>query len=97
MNDAHTHGHPVMHCEEVLIVLQTWIDEQLEEAVSGQVTSHIERCTHCDSEAKSYIRLKAALRRQRSVCDEVVVERLQIFGRRLCDGSLPDRHPEPPC
>lgn len=83
------HDHAMMGCEEVLVHIQTWIDQQLEDSVSGLVSSHLSRCPVCDREAQTFIRLKAALQRQRSACDEIVVQRLQMFGMRLCSGEIP--------
>jgi anti-sigma factor RsiW len=76
-----------MSCGEVLDVLQSYIDGEIDAEVARQVATHLTNCDHCDHESHVYVRIKASLRRRRDDVDPDVLAALSDYGHRLLEGG----------
>jgi anti-sigma factor RsiW len=73
-------------CVEVLPLLQTFVDGELDARAARNVTDHLRDCRHCGLEVSVYRELRASLRRRTSV-PPTGMARLEEFVRRLDSGS----------
>jgi anti-sigma factor RsiW len=78
---------PGMDCEHVGIVLQHYLDGELDDRTASLVAAHLDACRRCGLEADLYRDLKAAIAR-RSDPPEDSLTRLREFGHRLSRGPL---------
>lgn len=76
-------------CREVSRAVQAYVDGQADPATTARLEAHTADCGRCRCEVETFIELKRALRRQSTPCDAMVIERLRMFGRRLCAGEWP--------
>lgn len=71
-------------CQEVLRVLQSYLDGELNDLTSQRVARHLGACRRCGLEAATYTEVKRALRRRaRGSLEDASLSRLREFGRRL--------------
>lgn len=75
-------------CHEVGRVLQTYLDDELDQADVKKVASHLEHCRRCGMEADTYARIKESLARvaRQGVIhpeDKLSIERLRHFADTL--------------
>jgi anti-sigma factor RsiW len=70
-------------CRQVARVLQSYLDDQLDEVAAARVARHLEDCRRCGLEAATYVELKAALARRAGPVPEETVQRLRRFGEEL--------------
>lgn len=75
-------------CHEVGRILQSYLDEELDQARVKKVAAHLEHCRHCGMEAGAYARIKQSLARvarQGLVHpeDQLSIERLRRFADAL--------------
>ena len=73
--------HPV-DCAAVSAVIQRYLDGELPGGAEA-VAAHLDACPHCDLEAATYQRLRAALAEPADDIDAAVLERLRRFGTEL--------------
>jgi anti-sigma factor RsiW len=74
-------------CSEILQVLQSYLDGEIETGDAREIAVHLERCDHCEHESLIYKRIKISLRNARPGLDPDVLEALSRFGRRLARGE----------
>lgn len=85
-----------MSCHQVGKVLQTYLDDELDDDAARKVAAHLEDCRRCGLEAETYEALKASLQRGPAGLADEPVSRLREFGERLARGEIdPDELPEP--
>ncbi len=84
-----------MSCHQVGKVLQTYLDDELDDDSARKVAAHLEDCRRCGLEAETYEALKASLRRGPSGLADDSVARLRQFGERLATGDLDPSEPGP--
>jgi anti-sigma factor RsiW len=85
-----------LSCHQVAEVLQTYLDDELDEASAAKVAAHLEDCRRCGLEAETYEALKTSLHRGAAGVGDAPVARLREFGERLARGELdPDDLPAP--
>lgn len=72
-------------CAEVVAVLQTYLDGQVDDLTARRVRRHLDRCRRCGLEAETYQAIKEALARRGSPIDPLALERLKAFGEALVD------------
>ncbi len=77
-----------MSCHQVAVVLQSYLDQELDEATVHKVTAHLDACRRCGLEAETYEALKASLHRVPAGPGEAPIARLRAFGEQLARGEL---------
>lgn len=89
-----TVAHEPVDCDEVMRVLQSYLDGELRIG-AAEVSAHLEACRHCDVEAATYERIKAALARPSEdgesgiggeAAADPAVARLRSFAADLASG-----------
>jgi len=85
-----------MSCHEVGEVLQSYLDNELDDDAARKVSAHLDDCLRCGLEAETYEALKASLQRGPAGLADEPVTRLREFGERLARGEIdPDELPAP--
>lgn len=85
-----------MSCHQVGRVLQTYLDNELDDDAARKVAAHLEDCRRCGLEAETCEALKASLQRGPAGLADEPVSRLREFGERLARGEIdPDELPAP--
>jgi len=85
-----------MSCHQVGKVLQSYLDDELDDDAARKVAAHLEDCRRCGLEAETYDALKASLQRGPAGLADEPVTRLREFGERLARGEIdPDELLEP--
>ncbi len=72
-----------MSCGDVLEVIQSYIDGEIDADTARKVAAHLDRCHPCVNEERMYTQIKASLGRRRVHVDVDVLEQLMSFGERL--------------
>ncbi len=78
----------VMSCEEIMEVLQGYLDGEVDEETAKKVASHLHKCAHCAPEADLYSRIKESLASKQLVVDPDVMADLHAYGRRVANGEI---------
>lgn len=79
-----------LSCEEIMEVLQDYLDGTVDEKTARKVASHLGECTMCAPEAEVYSRIKASLATKSLVVDPDVIAGLTTYGERLANGEFDD-------
>ena len=80
-----------MSCGDVLKVIQSYIDGEIDADTARKVASHLDQCHPCADEERIYHQIKSSLARRRRHVDMEVLEQLMSFGERLkSDPNLAD-------
>lgn len=77
-----------LSCHQVGKILQTYLDDELDDDAARKVAAHLEDCRRCGLEAETYEALKAALRRGPAELADEPITRLREFGERLARGEI---------
>ncbi|MGK2958531.1 MAG: anti-sigma factor family protein [Acidimicrobiales bacterium] len=77
-----------MSCHQVGQVLQSYLDNELDDDAVRKVAAHLEDCRRCGLEAETYEALKASLQRGPVGLADEPVTRLRAFGERLARGEI---------
>ncbi len=77
-----------MSCHQVGKVLQSYLDDELDDNVARKVAAHLEDCRRCGLEAETYEALKASLQRGPAALADEPVKRLRELGERLARGEI---------
>jgi anti-sigma factor RsiW len=81
-----------LSCHQVGKVLQSYLDDELDDDAARKVAAHLEDCRRCGLEVETYEALKASLQRGPAGLADEPVTRLREFGERLARGELdPDQ------
>lgn len=82
-------------CPEVGRVLQSYLDDELDEGLSRRVREHLESCRRCGLEAAAYEELKDVLGRRAAPLRPESAQRLRDFASSLVnEDSEHDHHAE---
>lgn len=73
-------------CDEIMEVLQSYLDGETDEQTAIKVASHLDDCTECDRESKVYQDIKASLATRRKPIDPKIMSALRQFGDELVAG-----------
>jgi hypothetical protein len=86
---------PGLTCEQVAEVLQSYLDEELDDhELSRRVSAHLDDCRRCGIEADTYATIKASLARRADPVDAERLARLRAFGEGLsADAPHPNQDP----
>ncbi|MDH3679826.1 MAG: zf-HC2 domain-containing protein [Acidimicrobiia bacterium] len=77
-----------MSCEDVLEVLQSYLDGETDDATARQVLDHLHGCGHCDRESDVYLRIKVSLRKRATAVDPEIRSALSRFSERVARGEI---------
>lgn len=81
-----------MSCAEVGVVLQQFLDGELDSTTAPLVDAHLEMCRRCGLEASIYTDVKEALAEQGELPQDSL-QRLREFGERIAHGEIPIEDP----
>ncbi len=79
-----------MSCEDVLEVLQSYIDGETDDETARRVIGHLDGCERCDRETHVYRRIKLSLRGRERPIDPEIRAALTRFGERVANGEVPE-------
>lgn len=74
-------------CEEVMEVLQGYLDGEVDVEVARMVAGHLADCAACSNESEVYQQIKTALSNRRRPIDPDVRAALEAFSRDLRTAS----------
>ena len=77
-----------LSCEEVMEVLQSYLDGEVDAETARRVAEHLHVCDQCDSESDLFRRIKISLAAAAAPVDAEILFNLQAFSDRLMDGEL---------
>jgi anti-sigma factor RsiW len=72
-----------VNCREVGKVLQSYLDNDVEEDFAEKIAEHLEACKECGLEAETYRQIKTTLAGRMPEVDSAAVDRLRAFGDQL--------------
>lgn len=75
-------------CDEVMEVLQSYLDGEIDAETARKVAGHLEGCTDCDTESNVYRNIKASLAKSAEPVDPEVLASLRAFSDRLVTGEI---------
>ncbi|MGI9595299.1 MAG: zf-HC2 domain-containing protein [Acidimicrobiales bacterium] len=70
-------------CEEIMAVLQSYLDGEIDAETARKVAGHLDDCTECDRESQVYQTIKASLASRRREVDPEILAALRLFGQQL--------------
>ncbi len=74
-------------CDQVMEVLQSYLDGEIDVETARAVAAHLDECDQCGPEAQVYAHIKVSLRERSAPVDAEVLAGLEAFGRRLAAGE----------
>lgn len=77
-----------LSCRQLGRVLQSYLDEELDDDSARKVAAHLNDCRRCGLEADTYEALQISLRRGPAGLADEPVARLREFGARLARGEF---------
>lgn len=77
-----------MSCEQVMEVLQSYLDGEIDTPTARFVATHLDRCPPCEHESHVYERIKTSLGRRRVELDETVAQALADYIERVTKGEI---------
>lgn len=75
-------------CHEVMEVLQSYLDGEVDSETARRVAVHLESCADCELESDVYHRIKQSLADAAAPVDPVVMASLRAFSERLVTGDI---------
>ncbi|MGH1491866.1 MAG: anti-sigma factor family protein [Acidimicrobiales bacterium] len=70
-------------CDEIMEVLQAYLDGEVSAEEAKKVASHLADCTECDRESQVYESIKSSLATRRREIDPEILAALRVFGEQL--------------
>lgn len=70
-------------CDEIMEVLQAYLDGEVDVETARMVASHLEDCAACSNESDVYDRIRASLSNRRREIDPEIRAALESFSRDL--------------
>ena len=74
---------PEVNCREVGKVLQSYLDEDIEEGFAEKIASHLDACKECGLEVETYRQIKTSLAAKMPEVYPDAIERLRSFGQEI--------------
>ncbi len=74
-------------CDEIMEVLQAYLDGEVDVEVARTVAGHLEKCVVCSHESEVYQQIKTSLAGRRREVDPDVRAALEAFSRDLRHAS----------
>jgi anti-sigma factor (TIGR02949 family) len=75
-------------CDEIMEVLQSYLDGEVDAETARRVAGHLERCTDCDTESDIFRSIKTSLANSAEPVDPEVLASLRAFSDRLVAGEI---------
>jgi anti-sigma factor (TIGR02949 family) len=76
-----------VNCREVGKVLQSYLDNDVEEDFAEKIAAHLEACKDCGLEVETYRQIKTSLASKMPEVEPAALERLKAFGNQLTNGD----------
>ena len=80
-------GEAELDCRAVGRVLQSYLDNEVEDDFAAKIESHLEACRACGLELETYQQIKTTLAARMPDVDPAAVERLRSFGAEITRGG----------
>lgn len=77
-----------LSCDEIMEVLQSYLDGEVDADTARQVAAHLEMCTDCDAESDVFRNIKSSLASSAEPVDPAVLASLRSFSNRLVAGEI---------
>ncbi len=77
-----------MSCDQVMEVLQSYLDGETDTETARNVASHLDVCDDCGPESSVYVNIKKSLAAQREDVDPEILETLRNFTDRMVRGEI---------
>ncbi len=77
-----------LSCDEVMVVLQSYIDGETGVDTARAVAAHLADCPDCDLESTAYRKIKLSLASTAAPLDPEVMASLRNFSDRLVRGEI---------
>ena len=77
-----------LSCGEVMEVLQSYLDGEIDAETANKVSGHLDQCVDCDLEAGVYDRIRSSLAARTEPVDAGVLQNLEAFSQRLMNGEV---------
>jgi len=77
-----------LSCDEVMEVLQSYLDGEVDAETARMVAAHLAKCSDCDTESDVYRNIKASLASSAEPVDPEVLKSLRAFSDRLVAGEV---------
>ena len=74
---------PEVNCREVGKVLQSYLDDDVEDGFAEKIASHLDACKECGLEVETYRQIKTSLAAKMPEVDPDAIERLRSFGKEI--------------
>ena len=78
-----------LSCQEIMEVLQSYLDGETDAAVARDVASHLGKCHHCEVESQVYDRIRSSLSHRQVAVDPQVMQALNDFSHQLMENGPP--------
>ncbi len=78
-----------LSCQEIMEVLQSYLDGETDAAVARDVAGHLGKCHHCEVESQVYDRIRSSLGQRQVAVDPEVMQALNAFGQQLMQDGPP--------
>ncbi len=75
-------------CDEIMEVLQSYLDGEVDAETAREVAGHLEACTDCDAESDVFRSIKTSLANSAEPVDPDVLASLRAFSDRLVAGEI---------
>lgn len=72
-----------VNCREVGKVLQSYLDNDVEDDFAAKIAEHLDACKECGLEVETYRQIKTSLAGKMPEVDPAALERLRSFGDSL--------------
>lgn len=79
-----------LSCQQVALVLQQYLDDELDPAEVPKVLEHLEACKDCGLEASIYGRIKTSLRAHQAGPDADSMARIRTLANELATAGPSD-------
>lgn len=77
-----------LSCEQIMEVLQGYLDGQVDENTARRVAAHLDKCELCGPEADLFVRIKDRLAHSQQAVDPEVLASLHSYGQRVAQGDI---------
>jgi anti-sigma factor ChrR (cupin superfamily) len=79
-----------LSCDQVAVVLQQYLDEELEASQVPKVLKHLDTCKDCGLEAEVYTRIKTSLVAHQEAPDAGSMDRIRALAQELATSGIPE-------
>ena len=77
-----------LSCEQVMEVLQSYLDGETDAETARGVAGHLEDCSDCNTESMVYSNIKGSLNARPETIDPEILANLRSFGERIARGEI---------